>query len=78
MDDSLRFIYIAISPIPLAAAVGESTQNTAFTFIKSYDGACLEERIILLSCVIFSAFASSVPAIDTQASVVLMIWSYIG
>lgn len=72
------YMYTAISPIPLAAAAGESTQNTAFTFIKSYASVCLEGAIILLSCVIFSAFASSAPAIDTSASAVSMIWSYIG
>ena len=72
------YMYTAISPIPLAAAAGESTQNTAFTFIKSYAGVCLEGAIFLLSCVIFSAFASSAPAIDTSASAVSMIWSYIG
>ena len=72
------YMYTAIPPIPLAAAAGESTQNTAFTFIKSYAGVCLEGAIILLSCVIFSAFASSAPAIDTSASAVSMIWSYIG
>lgn len=72
------YMYTAISPIPLAATAGESTQNTAFTFIKSYAGVCLEGAIILLSCVIFSAFASSAPAIDTSVSAVSMIWSYIG
>lgn len=72
------YMYTAISPIPLSAAAGESTQNTAFTFIKSYAGVCLEGAIILLSCVIFSAFATSAPAIDTSASAVSMIWSYIG
>ena len=72
------YMYTAISPIPLAAAAGEATQNTALTFIKSYAGVCLEGAIILLSCVIFSAFASSAPAIDTSASAVSMIWSYIG
>lgn len=72
------YMYTAISPIPLAAAAGESTQNTAFTFIKSYAGVCLEGAIILLSCVIFSAFASSAPALDTSASAVSMIWRYIG
>ena len=72
------YMYTAISPIPLAATAGESTQNTAFTFIKSYAGVCLEGAIILLSCVIFSAFASSAPAIDTSASAVSMIWSYVG
>ena len=72
------YMYTAISPIPLAAAAGESTQSTAFTFIKSYAGICLEGAIIVLSCIIFSAFASSPPVVDTSASAVTMIWSCIG
>ena len=72
------YMYTAISPIPLAAAAGESTQSTAFTFIKSYGGVCLEGAIIVLSCIIFSAFASSPPVVDTSASAVTMIWIYIG
>ena len=72
------YMYTAMSPIPLAAATGESTQSTAFTFIKSYAGVCLEGAIIVLSCIIFSAFASSPPVVDTSASAVTMIWSYIG
>ena len=61
------YMYTAISPIPLAAAEGESTQNTAFTFIKSYAGVCLEGAIIVLACIIFSAFASSPPVVDSTA-----------
>lgn len=71
------YMYTAISPIPLAAAAGESTQNTAFTFIKSYAGVCLEGAIIVLACIIFSAFASSAPVVDTTASSVSMVWSYV-
>lgn len=72
------YMYTAISPIPLSAAAGESTQSTAFTFLKSYAGVCLEGAIILLGCVIFSAFASSPPAVNTSVSAVSMLWSYIG
>lgn len=72
------YMYTAISPIPLAAAAGESTQNTAFTFIKSYAGVCLEGAIIVLACIIFSAFSSSPPVVDSTASSVSMLWSYIG
>ena len=72
------YMYTAISPIPLAVAAGESTQNTAFTFIKSYAGVCLEGAIIVLACIIFSAFASSAPVVDTIASSVSMVWSYVG
>lgn len=72
------FMYTAISPVPLAAAAGESTQNIAFTFIKSHAGVCLEGAIIVLACIIFSAFASSPPVVDSTASSVSMVWSYIG
>lgn len=71
------YMYTAISPIPLAAAGGESTQSTAFTFIKSYIGVCLEGAIIVLSCIIFSAFTSTSPTINSDTSAVSMIWSYI-
>lgn len=72
------FMYTAISPVPLAAAAGESTQSIAYTFIKSYAGVCLEGAIIVLACIIYSAFASAPPVIDTTASAVSMVWSYIG
>ena len=72
------YMYTAISPIPLAASAGESTQNVAYTFLKSYAGVCLEGAMIVLACIIFSAFASSAPVVDTDASAVSMLWSYIG
>ncbi len=72
------YMYTAISPIPLASAASESTQHTALTFIKSYAAVCLEGAIIVLACIIFSTFASSAPTIDSNASSVSMVWSYIG
>lgn len=72
------YLYTAISPIPLAAAASEGTQNTAMTFIKSYIGVCLEGAIIVLACVIFTAFSSSPPVIDPTASATTMLWTYIG
>ena len=72
------YMYTAISPIPLAASAGESTQNVAYTFLKSYAGVCLEGAMIVLACIIFSAFTSSAPVVDTDASAVSMLWSYIG
>ena len=32
----------------------------------------------MLACIIFSKFASSPPEIDTDATVVSMVWAYIG
>lgn len=72
------YMYTAISPIPLSAAAGESTQNVAYTFLKSYAGVCLEGAIIVLACIIYSAFASSPPVVNTNASAISMVWSYVG
>lgn len=72
------YMYTAISPIPLSAAAGESTQNIAYTFIKSFAGVCLEGTMIVLACVIYSAFASAPPVVDTTVSAVSMVCSYIG
>lgn len=35
------YLYTAISPIPLSAAAGESTQNVCYAFLKSYAGVCM-------------------------------------
>lgn len=72
------YMYTAISPIPLSAAAGESTQNVCYTFMKSYAGVCLEGAIIVLACIIFSYFAGSPPVINPDASAVSMVWSYVG
>ncbi len=72
------YMYAAISPIPLAAAASESTQSIPISFIKSYVGVCLEGAMIVLACVIFSAFSVSPPAVRTGVSAVSMVWGYIG
>ena len=40
---------------------------------------CMEGAVIVLACIIFSAFASSgVTVVDSDASVVTQVWSYLG
>ena len=72
------YLYTAMSPIPLSTFAGEVTQNVGKSFIKSYCAVCLEGAIIVLSCVIFSLFASSPPVVDTKAAAVTQVWGYIG
>lgn len=38
----------------------------------------MEGAIIVLSCIIFSLFASTPPAVDMNAPVATQVWSYIG
>lgn len=72
------YLYTALSPIPLAAYASEQTQNISTTFLKSYAGVCLEGAIIVLACIIFSVFTKSPPMVDSNASAVSMVWTYIG
>ena len=72
------YIYTAIAPVPLSTFAGEPTQRIGISFLKSYAGVCLEGVVIVLACVIFSAFASSPPVVDTTAAPATMVWSYIG
>ena len=71
------FMYTAIAPIPLATFAGEPSQSVGISFLKSYAAVCLEGAIIVLSCIIFSVFASSPPSIDPNAAAATMVWNYI-
>ena len=72
------YLYTAIAPIPLSTFAGEPTQNVGKSFLKSYAAVCLEGTIIVLSCIIFSLFASSPPVVDVNAAAVTQVWKYIG
>ncbi|MCI5704987.1 hypothetical protein [Candidatus Pseudoscillospira sp. SGI.172] len=73
------YIFTALAPIPLAAFAGEGTSFAGKQFIKSYIGVCMEGAVIVLACLIFSAFMSSgSPVPDTSLSPVVMAWQYIG
>ena len=71
------YMYTALAPIPLAAFAGEPSQNIGKSFIKSYCAVLLEGAVIVLSCIIFSVFASSPPVVDTSAAAVTPGWSYV-
>ena len=72
------YLYTALAPVPLSTFAGEPTQNIGKSFLKSYAAVCLEGVIIILSCVIFSLFASTPPVVDTDAAAVTQVWKYIG
>ena len=72
------YLYTAIAPVPLATFAGEPTQSIGKSFLKSYSAVCLEGVIIVLSCIIFSLFASTPPVVDVKATAVTQVWKYIG
>lgn len=73
------YIYAAISPVALASFAGEGTSSFGKAFLRSYVGVCMEGVVIVLACMICSAFASSgMPVVNPDASVVMQVWIYIG
>ena len=73
------YLYTALAPIPLASFAGEGTASIGRSFIKSYIGVCMEGAVIVLACLIYSAFlSSSAPAVDSNLPAVTMAWQYVG
>lgn len=71
------YMYTALAPVPLSTFAGEGTSQMGKSFVKSYVGVCMEGAVIVLACLIYSAFAST-PTIDSSITTVTMIWKYIG
>ena len=73
------YMAAAIAPIPLASFAGQPSSNIGIAFLKSYAAICLEGCIMVLACVIFSAFASSPPVVaDDSLAAATVVWNYIG
>ncbi len=73
------YMYTALAPLPLAAFAGEGTAQSGKAFLKSYIGVCMEGAVVVLACLIYSAFlSSSTPAANTSLPAVTMVWQYIG
>lgn len=73
------YMATAIAPIPLASFAGQPSSSIGVAFLKSYTAICLEGCVIVLACVIFSAFASTPPAIaDSSLAPATIVWNYVG
>jgi hypothetical protein len=73
------YMATAIAPIPLSSFAGQPSSSIGVAFLKSYASICLEGCVIVLACVIFSAFASSPPAItDDTLAAATIVWNYVG
>lgn len=73
------YMFTALAPLPLASFAGEGTAASGKAFLKNYIGVCMEGAVIVLACLIYSAFlSSSAPAVDSSLPAVTMAWQYIG
>lgn len=73
------YMYTALAPLPLSSFAGEGTSASGKAFLKSYIGVCIEGAIIVIACLIYSAFLSSgAPVVDSSLPAITMAWEYIG
>ena len=72
------YLYVALAPLPLSAFGGELTSKHGRTFVQSFIGICLEAAIIVLACIIFTAFisGSDLPSVDFGEGSIGQIVSY--
>ena len=73
------YMYTAISPVAMATFGGDTTSSTGKAFIKGYIAVCMEGAIIILACLIYSAFAGSgsVALGGASPDTITMVWAYI-
>ena len=73
------YLFTALAPLPLASFAGEGTSASGKQFLKSYIGVFMEGAVVVLACIIYSAFlSSSTPAADATLGAVTMVWQYVG
>ena len=73
------YMATAIAPIPMSSFAGHPSSSIGVAFLKSYAAICLEGCVIVLACVIFSAFASTPPAIaDDTLAAATIVWNSVG
>lgn len=73
------YMATAIAPIPLASFAGQPSSSIGTAFLKSYAAICLEGCVIVLACVIFSAFASTPSALtEDNLAAATIVWNYVG
>ena len=73
------YLATAIAPIPLSSFAGQPSSSIGVAYLKSYAAICLEGCMIVLACVIFSAFAATPPAIaDDTLAAATIVWNYVG
>ena len=73
------YLATAIAPIPMASFAGQPSSSIGIAFLKTYAAICLEGCVIVLACVIFSAFASTPPVIaDDTLAAATIVWNYVG
>ncbi len=68
------YMYTAIAPIPLSSFAGESTQKYRKKLFKKLYSSLFRRCNYCIGLLIFSAFVTTAPNVDTGAATVTMVW----
>lgn len=71
------YMYTAVAPLALATFGGTGTSSMGKSFLRSYASICVQGVVIVLSCIIFSAFASSGSPAIVDGSAIMKVWNYL-
>lgn len=53
------YLHIAVAPLALACGAAGPLRSTFVSYLKSFVGVCLQGVVIVIVCMVFSAFANS-------------------
>lgn len=71
------YIYMVLSPIPLATLAGKSTSRVGESFIRSYAGVCLEGAVVMLAMIIYTLIMTTSPVLTNGGSASKLMWEYL-
>lgn len=71
------YMYTAVAPLALSTFGGTGTSSMGKSFLRSYASICVQGVVIVLSCIIFSAFASSGSPAIVDGSAIMKVWNYL-
>ncbi|MGN0390693.1 MAG: hypothetical protein ACI4L2_07745 [Wujia sp.] len=60
------YMHFALAPLPLACMAAKPTRSVFSAYIRSFIGVCIQGLVIVVICMIFSAFANGFDYHDTE------------
>lgn len=71
------YIYMVISPLPIATLSAKSTSRIGESFLRSYAGVCLEGAIIMLALIIYTLIMTTSPTLTQGGNASKLMWEYL-
>ena len=70
------YLHIAVAPLALACGAAGPLRSTFVSYLKSFVGVCLQGVVIVIVCMLFSAFANSYDFSTTESEELVGFWDF--